>query len=123
MKTPTTQTYYRIQPAGLSLDHDSESSAGEAHGLDVFESAFETTRTDCGYRAYGDEVVVIEGGASWANGDVEGVRIDGRAAKIVARYPVSVWREAWEAATGDGRGDASDEPAFFEALRELTESA
>lgn len=83
--------YYRLQPAGLGLDHDSESSEGMRSGLDVFRRPSETLHLDGMASAYGDEVVVIEGDASWSNGDVEGVRINGNTARIVARYPWSTW--------------------------------
>lgn len=38
--------YYRIQPAGLGLRHTSESSVGEAEGLDVFLEARDLLKID-----------------------------------------------------------------------------
>lgn len=102
--------YYRIQPAGLGLDHNSESSNGVVHGVDVFEYPLDTLNTDASRESYGDEVVVIEAAEHWANGDVEGVRIDGRGATVVARYPWSVWlRELAERAGYEADLECSDE--------------
>lgn len=78
-------TYFRVQPKGLGTDHDSESSAGSATGLDVFPRAFHLYRLDAPRKFYGDEVLVLEADRDWENGDVEGVRIDGKSARVLAR--------------------------------------
>jgi hypothetical protein len=90
--------YFRIQPAGLGLDHMSETSAGEiADGLHVFVNPGEVESPDAPPAAYGDEVVVLEAERHWANGDVEGVCVDGSKARIVARVPWSEFRAVdWE---------------------------
>jgi hypothetical protein len=110
-----TRRYFRIQPAGLGLDHRSETSLEEvetdvdedgyeyqiptgrqvlADGLHVFANASEVESG--GYESdasrYGDEVVVIEAARDWPNGDAEGVCIDGSKATIVARVPVKKFR-------------------------------
>lgn len=92
--------YYRVQPAGLGLDHRSETSAGElADGLHVFLNATEAEQPDVSPEAYGDEVVVLEAEHHWANGDVEGVCVDGSTARIVARIPHTEFRASdWESA-------------------------
>jgi hypothetical protein len=88
-----TTRYYRIQPAGLPLvGHRSESSDGIRDGVDVFESADRTFRTDAPRKFYGDEVLVIEASEDWPNGDVEGVRIDPATATIVERVSWADWR-------------------------------
>lgn len=79
-------TFYRIQPAGKGIQHQSENSAGEATSLHVFDSAEACLNCEGKPTDYGNEVVEIEAVKSWGNGDVEGVAIDGRSAKIVARY-------------------------------------
>jgi hypothetical protein len=101
--------YYRIQPSGLSLAHRSEDSAGERLGLHVFEYAVDTFRLDGPVSFYGDEVIVIEANGHSANGDVEGVAIDGAAAQIVARYPWWLWEQTCDAiAQALGAGAAAD---------------
>lgn len=88
-------TYWRIQPAGLDLSHFSEDSEGEATCLHVYTSQQDVIH--CaegnsegsglnGSRLYGDEVVEIEGGESWENGDVEGVAINPATARITKRF-------------------------------------
>lgn len=104
----TTNRYYRVQPAGLEISsHRSEDSAGDRSALHVFELPLDTLKTDAGRGSlyalaefYGDEVVVIEAGASWDNGDVEGVAIDPATATIVARYPLTDWLVALANASG-----------------------
>jgi len=105
--------YFRIQPAGLGLDHRSETSAfvtetvvdadscerevetlrsALADGLHVFATAEELLSTDVPAQSYGDEVVVLEAERHWANGDVEGVCVDGSKARVVARIPLEKFR-------------------------------
>lgn len=90
--------YYRLQPAGLGIDHRSEASDGErADGLHVLTSPTQLDCLDCPFEAYGDEVVVIEADRHWSHGDVEGVCIDGAVATIVARVPLAEFRiEDWD---------------------------
>src|SRR5690606_8688415 len=90
--------FFRIQPAGLELDHRSETSNGElADGLHVFELAHQVAAPDVPAENYGDEVVVLEADAWWPNGDVEGVCVDGSKARIVARVPLAEFRPVeWE---------------------------
>lgn len=89
--------FFRVQPAGLGLDHRSETSSGEvADGLHVFHNANEAESLSEGI-GYGDEVVVLEADNCWPNGDVEGVCVDGAHARIVARIPHAEFRASeWE---------------------------
>lgn len=82
-------TFYRIQPAGLGLNHESEDSAGECNSLHVFDSMAATLNCEGRPTDYGDEVVEIEAPRSWENGDVEGVAINPATARIVARYTLN----------------------------------
>jgi hypothetical protein len=93
-----TRTYYRIQPAGLEISgHRSEDSEESGQpGVDVFLYAYQVCCPDVAPELYGDEVVVIEAPGHWSNGDVEGVRIDPRKAKIVRRIPLQECLELWE---------------------------
>lgn len=85
-------TFYRIQPAGLSLAHFSESSNSETRELHVFNTAGNVFHTDGASsleaveKYYGGEVVEIEAPESWDNGDVEGVAIDPSQAVITRRW-------------------------------------
>lgn len=117
--------YYRIQPAGLSIaGHRSETSAGNRpHGIDVFDSALGTLHADVGHSAYGDELIVIAGGPSWPNHDVEGVRIDPEEASIIARFSWPSWI-ALLAYLGDlptewDNGSLLDEGELEDDLRKL----
>lgn len=85
--------YYRIQPAGLGIDHASEDSAGDRASLHVLTSPSSVFNMDLEPEGYGDEVVVIEADRHWDNGDVEGVAIDGRRARVVGRIPIDEYRE------------------------------
>ena len=100
---------FRVQPAGLGVDHLSETSATRwatdeetgceydtsepilADGLHVFLNAAEAKELNEGV-GYGDEVVVLAVTHHWYNGDVEGVCIDGSRARIVARIPHANFR-------------------------------
>ena len=107
-----TRRYFRIQPAGLGLDHLSETSSGElADGLHVFWMVHQVLRPDVPTKDYGNEIVVLEADYQWDNGDVEGVCIDGSAAKVVARYSLEQF-EAMSAAL-DSEADADDFCASF----------
>lgn len=109
--------YYRIQPTGLGLaGHASESSDGVRDGVDVFTQAQDVLRPDGPVAYYGDEVVVIRAVSHWANGDIEGVRIDPRSAEVVGRMSWAAF-----AALCESTGLASDEldgaiDAHFEAI-------
>jgi len=109
--------YYRIQPAGLDVsDHASESSDGVIAGVDVFTQAQNVLNPDAPVRFYGDEVLILRADEHWSNGDVEGVRIDGRAATVIQRLPWSAFAELCES-TGlqsDELDDAVD--LHFEAI-------
>lgn len=111
------KTVYRIQPKGLGIaGHASESSAGVRPGIDVFTYATDLFHLDAPRSYYGDEVLVIEAPETEENNDVEGVRVDPRTAKVVARYPVEEFdrrvqraiglRGQWTPASGgtSGRG-------------------
>lgn len=78
--------YFRIQPAGMTLEHLSEDSAGELSSLHVFETPYETIHCAELPTVYGDEVVEIEAERHWENGDVEGVAINPSHAKIIRRW-------------------------------------
>ena len=78
--------YYRIQPAGLSLNHRSKASDDlVARGLHVFRYASDTLNTDVAHDAYGDEVVVLRAPHHWSNEDVEGVEVRGDRSVVLAR--------------------------------------
>lgn len=97
-------TYYRIQPAGLGIDHRSECSDGSiADGLHVFITPHETLcdSRDWIRTAYGDEIVVIEAAEHYANGDAEGNEIDPVMAQVVARIPLDTWFSWWDDLAGD----------------------
>jgi hypothetical protein len=113
--------YYRIQPAGLGLDHLSETSVDEpADGLHVFDSILQTFATDGPIEAYGDEVVVIEADRHWANGDVEGVCVDGARANVVARYSWPAWcRLAASLVTEWPDGEPQSDEEFADVVRYL----
>ena len=82
-----TTRYYRIQPAGLGIDHRSETSDGSLSvGLHVFQYAGAVACIDGPLSYYGDEVVEIEAPGHWDNGDVEGVEIDPSEATILRRW-------------------------------------
>lgn len=81
--------YFRIQPAGLGIDHKSEDSNGDRISLHVFNDPVSLWGLDVSFSSYGDEIVIIDGGDCWDNGDVEGVAIDGSAAHVVARMTLS----------------------------------
>lgn len=93
--------YFRIQPKGLDVKgHYSETSTGEiSDGLHVFLAPSETFTAiwENGFRdAYGDEIVVIEAGEWWDNGDLEGVCIDPDEARILKRYSWEEWVKLWK---------------------------
>lgn len=123
-----TRRYYRVQPAGLEIcSHRSEDSAGERAALHVFEYPLDTLKTDAGRGSlealaefYGDEVVVIDAGECWANGDVEGVAIDPTSATVVARYSLTDWCDALAAAAGLAIEDADE---ILDALTHLDRGA
>lgn len=71
--------------------------AGEREALHVFKYPTDTFNLDGDLTRYGNEVVVIEGGSCWPNGDVEGVAIDGTTARIVARWPWRLWEQTCNA--------------------------
>lgn len=77
---------YRIQPAGMELNHLSEDSNGDSLHLHVFDSAYAAIHCEECPTTYGDEVVEIEVDRAWDNGDVEGVACDGSKAVIVRRF-------------------------------------
>lgn len=85
--------YFRIQPAGLGIDghYSTTSNDEQADGLHVFDEPNGVLATDGDSAWYGDEVVVIEGGESWANGDVEGECIDPSEASIIAKYSLEAF--------------------------------
>lgn len=89
--------YYRVQPAGLGLDHRSEcSDESLSDGLHVFLNAVEAESLSEGI-GYGDEVVIVEAQRHWSNGDVEGVCVDGVEARIVARVAHAEFRaKEWQ---------------------------
>jgi hypothetical protein len=120
--------YYRIQPAGLGLLHDSEASNGPARGLDVFEWPIDTVNVDHpqlagAIRFYGDEVIEIEAPAHRNNGDVEGVRIDGAAALVVARYTWPAWLRHLAALAGYEIDDDTTDEEWWDELRCLDRDA
>lgn len=80
---------YRIQPAGLGLNHKSEDSNGDCLHLHVFPSAYEAIHCEGHPADYGDEVVEIEVACTWDNGDVEGVACNGKNAVIVRRFTLN----------------------------------
>jgi len=100
-------TFYRVQPAGLGLDHHSASSRDiaedtETPGVDVFLSAWQVWNTDGFLADYGDEVIEIEAPKSWDNGDVEGVRVEPSQARITRRWSLDEYARAF------GFDDAED---------------
>jgi len=82
----TNMLVYRIQPAGLGLNHNSEDSNGDCLHLHVFDSAYAAIHCEECPTVYGDEVVEIEVDRVWDNGDVEGVACNGTNATIVRRF-------------------------------------
>jgi hypothetical protein len=82
-------TYYRIQPKGKGLQHLSEDSAGEYHGLHVFDSPRAAVCCEEIPTVYGNEVVEIEAPGHRDNGDVEGVLIDPAKARITRRWTLN----------------------------------
>lgn len=101
--------YYRIQPAGLGLNHLSHASDGSQTGLHVFQYGWETYCTDVHREMYGDEIVVIEAPEHEDHGDVEGVQIDPRLARIVRRFSADEWDSLVSDATGVPVDDLRDE--------------
>ena len=75
---------------GLNVDY--------ADGIHVFTSPEDVAHTDGDLDGYGDEVVVILAAESWDNEDVEGECVDPDEARVVARYPLSVWLSLLERA-------------------------
>src|SRR5690606_21990695 len=103
--------YYRIQPAGLGLNHLSEASDGTATGLHVFQYGWETYSTDVHREMYGDEIVVIEAPEHEDHGDVEGVQIPAARipdARIVRRFSLGEWDSLVSDATGIPVDDLRD---------------
>lgn len=80
---------FRIQPAGMDLNHQSEDSNGECLHLHVFPSAYAAIHCEECPTCYGDEVVEIEVDRTWDNGDVEGVACNGANAVIVRRFTLN----------------------------------
>lgn len=93
----TERLYFRVQPAGLGLNHRSETSSGElADGLHVFVNPGEAESLSEGI-GYGDEVVVLKAPRHWSNGDAEGVEVNGAKASVLARIPHAEFRASdWE---------------------------
>ncbi len=93
----------RIQPAGLSLRHRSETSNDSAAtGLHVFRFLHQVRSPDTGTPGdYGDEVILLRAPRHWANGDVEGVCVKGSTAKVVARFPLRAFLARTAALDGD----------------------
>lgn len=93
-----TRRYFRIQPAGLDLNHLSETSSGDlADGLHVFWVLHQVLSPDTGNPGdYGEEVVILEADHQWPNNDVEGVCVDGATARLVARIPLAKFEEMAE---------------------------
>jgi hypothetical protein len=58
---------YRIQPAGMTLDHKSEDSNGDSETLHVFDSPIAAIHCEERPTVYGDEVVEIEVDRVWDN--------------------------------------------------------
>lgn len=77
---------YRIQPAGMGINHKSEDSNGGCLSLHVFDSPQAAINCEGCPTVYGDEVVEIEVGRVWDNGDVEGVACDPAEAIIARRF-------------------------------------
>jgi hypothetical protein len=86
--------YYRIQPAGLGLDHQSATSNGTSGWLHVFQTPAHVFGTEGHPKDYGDEVVEIEAPKHRDNGDVEGVEVNPKASRISRRWPVSEFPKA-----------------------------
>ena len=80
---------YRIQPAGLGINHNSEDSNGDSLHLHVFPSAYAAIHCEGNPSDYGDEVVEIEVDRTWDNGDVEGVACNSANAVIVRRFTLN----------------------------------
>ncbi len=80
---------YRIQPAGLGVNHKSEDSNGDRLHLHVFPSEYATIHCEGNPSDYGDEVVEIDVDDTWDNGDVEGVACDPANAVIVRRFTLN----------------------------------
>ncbi len=86
--------YYRLQPTGLSIQHNSTySDDTKAAGLMVFSSPLDVFRTHDARSAYGDEVVCIEAASHKEHGDAEGVLIEPQKAKVIARIPLKLYAE------------------------------
>jgi hypothetical protein len=118
----TMQTFWRVQPSGLGVDHYSETSSGErADGLHVLDDERRVLSLDCGTslrmarRAYGDEIVEIEAPRAWDNGDVEGVCVDPTEARIVTRY---TWAQFLSRRLGREIGRATERAFASAATRE-----
>ena len=114
--------YYRIQPAGLGVDHRSEATGDDApsYGIDAFGSVeglvgadgitFRSSDRELLGSNYGDEVLVLEcpDEETWDNQDFEGCRLDPEHVTIVARIPLAgFWPLALEAV------DLSEEEGGF----------
>lgn len=80
---------YRIQPAGRDANHASEDSNGDCTSLHVFLSPLDAIHCQERPDVYGDEVVELEVGRVWDNGDVEGVACNGRTATAVRRWTLN----------------------------------
>ncbi len=138
----TKRRYYRVQPAGLEItshvsddsserDDDENPYEAPARGLHVFEYPLDTLKTDVARgdlealsTYYGDEVVVIEGGECWDNGDVEGVAIDPETARVVARYSLEKWLRTLAANCSIGQIESGcDERDVDDLLDALTRLA
>lgn len=105
-----TRRYFRIQPAGLGLDHRSETSNGElADGLHVFWYVHQALRPDgSSPKRYGNEIVIVEASREWPNDDVEGVCIDGKESRVVARIPTDKFVEMCDDESVDQEWDANE---------------
>jgi hypothetical protein len=115
--------YFRIQPKGLEIKgHYSETSIGEeADGIHVFcnpSDIFTAIWENGMIEAYGDEILVIEAGDWWDNGDLEGVCIDPEESHIVRRLSWPEWVVIWKQAIAVDLPDVLNEEEMGE-YREL----
>ena len=90
-------TYYRIQPKGLGVDHTSETSNGKSKYLHVVRTPAELFGLEGHPHEYGGEhpeVVEVHSPKHRENGDVEGVEVDPKQSVVGRRWTPDEFAQA-----------------------------
>ena len=107
-KAERSRLYYRVQPKGLGILHQSEASNGEkSEGLHVFDLPELIFHTDGPLYYYGDEILEIQSTVDpWDTQDFEGVVIDPRKSKVIRRFSIPEFVTTFKHIDPDGAEEA-----------------